>query len=271
MPHHSPVSIWHPVVLLALALLACSANLARAQDRERLQRTACAGYDVVPSGFRRPDEPTRLSIQKSGRLLVSITDWRIVSADCDDITADGIQELVVRTFSGGAHCCETLRVYALADTPRLLLSYEANNAGGVEVRDINGDGRRELILGDDSLAYFDDLCYACSPSHLPLIACYTGTRFEDCTRQFPDLLRARREAYLARVGPATEADAVAQVKGAALGALAVSALLGEEEQGLAAVKAAGASDTVMAWVTKALPQVREWASTRGRKLKDGKG
>ena len=52
---------------------------------------------------------------------------------------------------------------------------------------LDGDGRRELVLGDDSFAYFEDLCYACSPAHLPLVACYTGTRFEDCTRRFPDL------------------------------------------------------------------------------------
>jgi hypothetical protein len=255
---------------LALAILACAPAAARAQEPHRVQRIACGGYDVVPSGFRAANEPSRLSIQKAGRLLVSITDWRVVSVECDDITADAVQELVVRTFSGGAHCCETLRVYALGGVPRLLLLYEANNAMGVDVRDVNGDGRRELILGDDTFAYFDDLCYACSPSQLPLVACYTGARFEDCTRQFPELLRARRDAYLSRVGPAADESARAQAKGAALGALATSVLLGEEEQGLSAISAAGPGEAVMAWLRKSLPVVREWAATRGKKLKDGK-
>jgi hypothetical protein len=275
MPHllrrrHVPTAVALPLVSLALALLAREPSTAIAQDTQAVRRVACGGYDVVPSGFRRPNEPSRLSIQKGGRLVVSITDWRVVSAECDDITADGIQELVVRTFSGGAHCCETLRVYALAEKPRLLLQYEANNAMGAEVRDINGDGRRELILGDDAFAYFDDLCYACSPSNLPLVACYTGTRFEDCTRQCPDLLRARRDACLAKVGRAADKDAVDQVKGQALGVVAVSELLGDEEQGMAAVNAAGAGDAVMAWLSRALPRVRDWAATRGRKLKEGK-
>jgi hypothetical protein len=263
-----PARVALPVVVLAI--LACATSPARAQETRPVQRVACGGYDVVPSGFRAANEPSRLNIQKGGRLLVSITDWRVVSVECDDITADGIQELVVRTFSGGAHCCETLRVYVLGDTPKLLLSYEANNAMGAEVRDLNGDGRRELVLGDDTFAYFDDLCYACSPSHLPLVACYAGTRFEDCTRQFGDLLRARRDAYLSRVGPATAEAELAQVKGAALGVLATSILLGEEDQGLSAVRAAGAGDAVMAWLTKALPRVRDWATMRGKKLKDGK-
>jgi hypothetical protein len=275
MPRES--AIMAPMVhaaRLALPVVAVAAMLAapgaRAQDAPPVQRLSCGGYDVVPSGFRKPDEPSRLSIQRAGRLLVSITDWRIVAVECDDITADGVQELVVRSFSGGAHCCETLRVYALGDTPRRLLLYEANNAMGAEARDVNGDGRRELILGDDTFAYFDDLCYACSPAHLPLVACYTGSRFEDCTRQFPDLLRERRDAYLARVGPPADAADTAQVKGAALGALALSELLGEEEKGLAAIRQENPGAAVLDWLSKVTPRVRDWAATRNRKLKDGK-
>jgi len=267
MPH--PGRFAPPV--LALAILACATDPACAQQPRPVQRVACGEYEVVPSGFRAAREPSRLLIQKEGRLLVSIADWRVVSADCDDITADGVLELVVRTFSGGAHCCETLRVYSLGDAPRQLLLYEANNAMGVEVRDIDGDGRRELILGDDTFAYFDDLCYACSPAHLPLVACYTGARFEDCTRRFPELVRERRDGFMARVGPAADTAALAHVKGAALGVLATSVLVGEEEQAMSAVRQAGPGESVLAWLSKALPRVREWAASRARKLKDGKG
>jgi hypothetical protein len=256
-----------PALVVGVAVVVLAPLPARAQDARPVQRISCGGYDVAPSGFRSANEPSRLSIQKGGRLLVSITDWRILSADCADITADSIPELVVRTFSGGAHCCETLRVYALGDTARLLLLYEANNAMGVEVRDINGDGRRELILGDDSFAYFDDLCYACSPAHLPLVACYTGVRFEDCTRQFPDLLRVRRDEGLSRLKTLTGEEVLAQAKGAALGVLAMSVLLGEEEQGLEAVRQAAPSEAVTTWLSKALPRVRDWAAGRAKKLK----
>lgn len=265
----------HPswFVPLALApLLAASAGALAARAAQppppSIQRSACGAYEVVPSGFRDSGRPSRLTIQKAGRLLVSLTDWSILSSDCDDITADRVPELVVRTFNGGAHCCETLRVYALDEKPRLLLVYEANNAVGAEVRDLDGDGRRELLLGDDTFAYFDDLCYACSPASLPMVACYTGQRFEDCTRRFPDLLRERRDRYLARVGPAADEDARQPIRGAALGVVAVSALLGEQAQGLDLVRKAGAEEPVVAWLTKSLPRVREWLDTRGRKLKD---
>jgi hypothetical protein len=257
-------------IVLALLLAASAGTLAArlAQAPPQVQRSACGAYEVVPSGFGDSGRPSRLTIQKAGRLLVSLTDWSILSSDCDDITADRIPELVVRTFDGGAHCCETLRVYALGERPRLLLVYEANNAMGAEVRDLDGDGRRELLLGDDTFAYFDDLCYACSPASLPMVACYAGQRFEDCTRRFPDLLRERRDRYLARVGPAAGEDARQVIRGAALGVVAVSALLGQEQQGLELVRQAGADESVVAWLTKSLPRIREWLDTRGRKLKE---
>lgn len=255
---------------LALFLLALAARPARAQDAP-VRRLACGDYQLVPSGFRAEGRPSRLSIQKGGRLLETITDWTIVATECDDITADKIPELVVRSFSGGAHCCETLRVYALGEKPRLLLFYEANNAAGAEVRDINGDGRRELILGDDTFAYFDDLSYAASPASLPLIACYADGRFEDCTRQFPELLRARRAGYLGKLRPPQGEDELKDAEGNALAVVALSALLDEEEQGLRSVRAAVSDDrVVMAWLTKALPQVRDWVTSRGTKLKDKK-
>lgn len=255
--------------VLAVVLLGLAAAPVAAQEAPS-RRLGCGAYEVVPSGFASRARATRLSIQKAGRLLETITDWTITSTECDDINADGIPELVVRTFSGGAHCCETLRVYALGDKPRLLLLYEANNAMGVEVRDINGDGRRELILGDDTFAYFNDLSHADSPASLPLVACFADGRFQDCTSQFPDLLRGKREQFLARLAPPAGEHALKEAEGNALGVVALSALLGEEEQGLEAVRRAAPDEKLMAWLARALPQVRDWVAARGKKLKDRK-
>jgi hypothetical protein len=69
--------------------------------------------------------------------------------------------------------------------------------------------------------------------------------------------------------PGAGAD-VKQVEGAALGVLAVSALLGEEAAAIESIRNAVASDEVMAWLERARPQVREWVRTRAKKLKAGK-
>ncbi|MCK7574650.1 MAG: hypothetical protein MZV65_01205 [Chromatiales bacterium] len=59
-------------------------------------------------------------------------------------------------------------------------------------------------------------------------------------------------------------------QGAALGVLALSVLLDEEEAGLETVRRAVANDDVVKWLERARPKVRAWAQTRGRKLKTDK-
>jgi hypothetical protein len=232
-------------------------------------RVACGAYAAVPSGIGQSGHPTRLSIQKDGRLLVTLSDWMVTRIDCADTDNDKTPELLVTTYSGGAHCCETLRMWTLEPkAPRKILEYEAGNAGGFELRDLDGNGRLELLLGDDSFAYFDDLAYAYSPRRFPLVACSGANGWTDCTRQFPDVLRAALVDYAGQLAPFGSDDATRQtVRGSALGVLALSVLLDEEEVGLETIRRAVASDEVMKWLERARPKVRDWARTRSRKLK----
>ncbi len=230
----------------------------------------CGAYDAVPSGVGDSGHPTRLSIQRGGRLLKTISDWRVTRVECTDLDADGTPELLVTSDSGGAHCCETLRVWTLGAQPTLALEYEAGNAAGFEARDLDGDGRLELIVGDDSFAFFDDLPYASSPRYLPLVACAAPIGFQECTARFPDVVRGWMPRFASRLRlPGADAE-LKDVEGAALGVLALSVLLGDEDTGLETIRRAVASDDVMRWLERARPQVRDWARTRGKKLKGSK-
>ncbi len=233
-------------------------------------RLGCGEYEAVPSGKASNDHPTRLSIQKNGRLLLTVSDWSITRVECAGIDADRTFDLLVTSHSGGAHCCETLHVWALDAKPTKLLEYPGGNAGGFELRDLDGDGRLELLVGDDSFSYFGDLCYACSPSRLPMVLCRTARGFEDCTRKFPAVLQAALARFAERLGPPGEQDDITFIEGAALGALAVWSLLGEEDKGLESIRAAVRSDEVMRWLERARPQVRDWVAARGKRVKDGK-
>lgn len=257
--------------LLALGGLVCAATVTAGWAQGApVTRLPCGAYEAVPSGVGSAGKPTRLSIQKGGRLLLTISDWSITRVDCADFNNDKTLELLVTTYSGGAHCCETLRAWALGTSPRQILQFAGGNADGFELRDLDGDGRMELLIGDDSFAYFDDLCYACSPSHLPMVACYADGAFQDCTRRFPEVLRSALTRYLDRVKPPDADTDIKQVEGAALGVLAISVLLGEEDKGVEAVRQAAASEEVMKWLERARPKVRDWAEARGRKIKDGR-
>jgi hypothetical protein len=267
MESHRSLAVPLVRLLPALALLAAGASAGWAQDKP-VARLACGAYEAVPSGMGAAGNPTRLSIQKEGRLLQTLSDWSVTRIDCADFGIDKTPELLVTTYSGGAHCCETLRVFALGTSPRQVLEYASGDAAGFELRDLNGDGRLELVVGDDSFAYFDDLCYSCSPSHLPLVACATDTGFQDCTVRFPDFLRSWMARYVDRLA-APGAD-VKNVEGAALGILAMSVLLGEEAAGLDIVRKTVATGEVMTWLEKARPHVRDWTRTRAKKLKAGR-
>lgn len=226
----------------------------------------CAAFEAVTTGAVGL-RPTRLLLQRQGRVMTTVTDYAIAGVSCDDVTGDGEPELLARTVSGGAHCCETVRAWSLGDRPRLILEYAAGNAGGVSVRDLNGDGRAELLLGDDGLAYFDDLDYASSPSSLPLVACFANGSFRDCTTEHSEALREAAARLRERLEPSSSGTPPKRVRGAALGLFAVSLLLGEEDQARQTIQEAVQNEKLMAWLDRVTPKLRVWAEARGRKLK----
>jgi hypothetical protein len=234
-------------------------------------RQRCAGFEVVTDSPQRAGAPTRLRVLRAGRIVWAYPDQEnaIVSVACRDLTGDRTPELAVETYSGGAHCCTDLTVLSLGSPVRVLLRYGAGNSG-VEIKDLDRDGRPELVLGDDTFAYFDDLCFACSPSSFPLVACYRGGRFEDCTRRFPSLLRAKARQWTAALRDELRkpADAAARdyARGAALGLYASHMLLGEEAAGWAAVRALTRRRDIVDWLARHRATVRNWAATRAKKL-----
>lgn len=140
--------------------------------------------DPGPAGFAVADGRHRLPLP-----AIKSPPWRLAfTADTD---GDGRPEAVVQGYTGGAHCCFVYLVFeSRADGIRQVDGFDLGNGGIAQAADLDGDGRAELVGGDDRLAYFDDLPFAASP-FLPLILCRPDPgRFKDCTPNFPDRLRA---------------------------------------------------------------------------------
>ncbi len=136
---------------------------------------------------------------------------------------------MVTGYSGGAHCCFTDYVFTADGGLRTLLIFEGGNGRISSVQDLDGDGSSELIAHNDVLAYFDDLCYACSPG-LTIVIGWDGRKFADRTRRFPQF--ARRDAAEERVRflkalPKDDPYAEDERRSAALGYFANMILLGE--------------------------------------------
>ncbi len=254
-------------------------SIAAAQTPAQLgSHVRCAGFEVVTdqtSPIMPEVGPARLRVMQGARPMWTLPDadaGPITSVTCRDATGDRISDLLVERYSGGAHCCTTLHIATLVPSIRLVLRYQAGNAGGFDIVDLNHDGRPELVLGDDSFAYFDDLCYACSPSEMPLIACFQDGRFVDCARSFPGKVREGVTVWSSRLreeikqGPSAPGNAQ-YIRGAALGLYATYALLGEEAKGRAAVHSIVPTSAVLAWLDAHRVDVRKWISARGAKLR----
>jgi hypothetical protein len=150
-----------------------------------------------------------------------------------DLDGDGVQDVIVFHFTGGAHCCSEYMVFRDTYTGILLDDYfSLGNAGIGAVEDLDGDGIPELDAYDDRLAYFPDLSYADSP-FLPLVLCRTGDgTYTDCTAQFPDRMQAAADEFEAALSDAVQRQASDEEKrSAALGLVTAYLLMAPTDEG----------------------------------------
>jgi hypothetical protein len=104
-----------------------------------------------------------------------------------DLDADGEPEVLVDTFSGGAHCCVTARLLTFNGsgyTPKDIAYRDV----GYALKDADGDGRPELVGYDPR---FSSVFTAFAASAFPpqVLQVQQGTTV-DVTRRFPSLVRA---------------------------------------------------------------------------------
>lgn len=84
-------------------------------------------------------------------------------------------EVVFSTYTGGAHCCSDTYVLTSSKDGSSWSSIELGtfDGGPLETRDIDGDGRYELAMRDNSFLYAFG-CYACSTAPLQVLRLEDG-------------------------------------------------------------------------------------------------
>ncbi|MGB2867566.1 MAG: hypothetical protein WBD36_03880 [Bacteroidota bacterium] len=70
-----------------------------------------------------------------------------------DINGDAIPDVVVESYSGGAHCCFTTFVFALGDEFQKVAEFDGENTP-VGFKDCDGDGIYEVTLADWTFQYW---------------------------------------------------------------------------------------------------------------------
>jgi hypothetical protein len=93
------------------------------------------------------------TISAGGRTVVQI---ELVSGLGDltgtDVTGEGYPDVIIETYTGGAHCCFSTIVYDLGPTLTKVLESPQSNCGG-SFEDLDGDGVFEFVTCDDLFAY----------------------------------------------------------------------------------------------------------------------
>jgi len=104
----------------------------------------CDCITVVYEGVRRVT-----TFDNAGTLSAFITS----DLSGTDINGDGLPDLIVSAWSGGAHCCYSSGVYSVGEDVKAVLLLETGNCGPGEFEDLDGNGTREFITCDDRWAY----------------------------------------------------------------------------------------------------------------------
>lgn len=68
-----------------------------------------------------------------------------------DINQNGIADLVINTFSGGAHCCSGTKIFEFGSTNKVI--FDDFSECPVEFKDLDDDGITEIIGCDSTWAY----------------------------------------------------------------------------------------------------------------------
>ncbi|XAY07003.1 hypothetical protein DSM112329_03881 [Paraconexibacter sp. AEG42_29] len=157
-----------------------------------------------------------------------------------DLTGDGEPEVSFDTFSNGAHCCTTQRIYAYrpaTNSYRRVLSLYWGNVG-YEVKDLDGDGTAELSGADDSFAYaFSSYAASAFPPKvlsLSLNAATGKAAVKDITRRFPAMIRSDA-ARLLKAIRAAKPEENREIQGAIAAYVAEQYLLGKGAVGKAEI------------------------------------
>ncbi len=79
-----------------------------------------------------------------------------------DMTGDGIPDLLVRQWSGGAHCCTTYRLFQLGEEFRLLGTIDAGDYDS-QVADLDRDGTWEFTVHDWVISACSRWSCCCGP------------------------------------------------------------------------------------------------------------
>lgn len=146
--------------------------------------------NYTPIDYEAGEIGNNLSIQLfyNEQLQQSVNDTTAIFAGVElmDLDSNGTAEVVVQTFTGGAHCCLAYTTYTWQDGQFNPTYFGYLDGGGGEFKDINGDGKMEFVTFDNAFLYsFSSYAGSYPPS---VILTYDNGVYRDTTTQFTNYI-----------------------------------------------------------------------------------
>ncbi|EKV00583.1 hypothetical protein Lepto7375DRAFT_2706 [Leptolyngbya sp. PCC 7375] len=117
--------------------------------------------------------------------------WTFAEFQLQDLDSDGTEEIIVRNYSGGAHCCTNTTIHRW--TGEAFASVETGYLDGIgpDIADVNDDGYVEMAVPHQSFLYR----FGSYAESFPPVTFFTYRDGElvDTTRQFPEQIREQIE------------------------------------------------------------------------------
>lgn len=141
---------------------------------------------------------------------------------------DNIPEVVVNTFTGGAHCCTNNIVYHWQEDQFNKIDLGFRDGGGGEFKDLDQDGNMEFVTFDNAFLYrFSSYVASFPPT---MILTFRNSNFENVTTEYPDYLRETLDEMYQRYREVSDSE-YPEVNGILAGYVAQKILLDEYEEG----------------------------------------
>jgi hypothetical protein len=141
-----------------------------------------------------------------------------------DLTGDDNAEVIVETYSGGAHCCTIHEVYTWTGEEFEEIDFGYRDGNGGEFQDLDNDEVFEYLTFDGAFLYaFSSYAGSFPPSQILRIG---NNGLEDVTREYPERLRGTAWQMYQSIQSRDY-----ELNGILAGYVAQKMLLGEFEEG----------------------------------------
>ncbi len=102
-----------------------------------------------------------------------------------DVDKDGLEDLVLRTYSAGAHCCYTYQIFSLGKVLKKLGELKLMDYGEtIKLQDLDGNGQWQIIAGNAKFTYLKGIPFSASPAPPQIFALVNG-KYINVDKKYP--------------------------------------------------------------------------------------